>query len=55
MLGLTLRKCGLVGGNVSLWIWALRFFELPGSQSSTSLQMKIQKSQLHAPALIIMN
>lgn len=31
----TMMKCGLVGGSVPLWWWALRpFSELPRSQSS---------------------
>ena len=41
------RRCGLVGVGVSLWVWALRQSQLPESQSSSrSLQMKMENSQV---------
>jgi hypothetical protein len=43
----TIRRCGFVGGSVSLWGWALRStYYLPGRQSAPgSLQNKMKKSQ----------
>jgi hypothetical protein len=42
----TMRRCGLVGGSMSLWGWSLRPSSLPVRQSSSvCLWTKIQNSQ----------
>ena len=41
----TMRRCGLVGGSVSLWAWVLRpSSQLPGSQLSVCLWNKMLNS-----------